>query len=133
MEHLRRSMSKECDFVYGRGVAVCRHCGRRVATRRPGLRAHCRPKPPPVVGGPGTELKALLKSFGILAKPNCACNKRAAAMDKNGCAWCEQHIEDIDRWLAEEAKKRKFPYFSMAGKMLIKLAIRRARKKGNKN
>ena len=126
-------MSKECEFVYKDGVAHCPKCGRRSVSTTGRLRAHCRPKPPPVVGGPGTELKALLKTFGIVAKPNCSCNRRAAAMDKNGCAWCERNIAEIDRWLAEEAKKRKLPYFSLAGKMLIKLAIRRARKKGNKN
>lgn len=84
--------------------------------------------------GPGTELKALLKTIGIVAKPNCSCNKRAAAMDENEArqpGWCEAHIEEIDGWLAEEAKKRKLPYLSLAGRTLIRLAIRRARKKGN--
>jgi len=81
--------------------------------------------------GPGTELKALLKTIGIVAKPNCSCNKRAKIMDEKGCDWCEEHIDEIDGWLAEEAKKRKLPYLSLAGKTLIRLAIRRARKKGN--
>jgi hypothetical protein len=80
---------------------------------------------------PGTELKALLKTIGIVAKPNCSCNKRAQVMDQKGCDWCEEHIDEIDGWLAEEAKKRKLPYLSLAGKTLIRLAIRRARKKGN--
>jgi len=95
------------------------------------LRARYRPGPP---SGPGTELKALLKTIGIVAKPNCSCNKRAAAMDENEArqpGWCEAHIEEIDGWLAEEAKKRKLPYLSLAGRTLIRLAIRRARKKGN--
>ena len=81
--------------------------------------------------GPGTELKALLKTIGIVAKPNCSCNKRAKIMDEKGCDWCEEHIDEIDGWLAEEAKKRNLPYISLAGKTLIRLAIRRARKKGN--
>jgi len=80
---------------------------------------------------PGTELKALLKTIGIVAKPNCSCNKRAKVMDEKGCDWCAEHIDEIDGWLAEEAKKRKLPYISLAGKTLIRLAIRRARKKGN--
>ena len=84
--------------------------------------------PPP---GPGTELKALLKTIGIVAKPNCSCNKRAKVMDEKGCDWCEEHLDEIDGWLAEEAGKRKLPYLSLAGKTLIRLAIRRARKKGN--
>lgn len=82
-------------------------------------------------GGPGTELKALLKTIGIVASPTCSCNKRARIMDQRGCDWCEENIDEIDRWLAEEAKKRKLPYLSLAGKALIRLAIRRARKKGN--
>jgi hypothetical protein len=80
---------------------------------------------------PGTELKALLKTIGIVASPTCSCNKRAKVMDEKGCDWCEEHIDEIDGWLAEEAKKRKLPYISLAGKTLIRLAIRRARKKGN--
>lgn len=81
--------------------------------------------------GPGTELKALLQRIGITPKPGCACNKRAAEMDANGCDWCAANIDTIDGWLAEEAKKRKLPYLSVAGKALILLAIRRARKRGN--
>jgi len=81
--------------------------------------------------GPGTELKSLLSKIGITASPTCSCNKRAKVMDEKGCDWCEEHIDEIDSWLAEEAKKRKLPYISLAGKTLIRLAIRRARKKGN--
>lgn len=81
--------------------------------------------------GPGTELKALLKTIGITASPTCSCNKRAKVMDEKGCDWCEENIDEIDGWLAEEASKRKLPYISLAGKTLIRLAIRRARKKGN--
>lgn len=83
------------------------------------------------VGGPGTELKRLLKLVGITADPGCSCNQRAMAMDRRGCDWCEQNIDQIDGWLSEEAKKRKLPYLSLAGRALIHLAIRRARKKGN--
>lgn len=83
-------------------------------------------------GGPGTELKAMLKTIGIVATPGCSCNARAMTMDERGCDWCESHIGEIDGWLAEEAGKRGLPYISMAGKTLIRLAIRRARKKGNK-
>lgn len=87
--------------------------------------------PRPKRGRPGTELKALLKTIGIVASPTCSCNKRAAVMDAKGCDWCEQNIDQIDAWLAEEAKKRKLPYLSLAGRALIRMAIRRARKKGN--
>jgi len=82
-------------------------------------------------GGPGSQLKGLLARIGIVASPACSCSKRARIMDEKGCDWCEQNIDTIDGWLAEEAKKRKLPYLSMAGKALIRLAIRRARKKDN--
>lgn len=80
--------------------------------------------------GPGAELKALLRKIGITATPGCACNQRAKVMDERGCDWCEANIAQIDQWLAEEAKKRKLPYLSLAGRALIRMAIRRARKKG---
>jgi hypothetical protein len=95
---------------------------------KPGFAPKSRPAFAP---GPGTEMKALLAKIGIVASPTCSCNKRAKVMDEKGCDWCEEHIEEIDGWLAEEAKKRKLPYLSLAGKALIRLAIRRARKKGN--
>lgn len=81
--------------------------------------------------GPGTELKRLLRMIGITAKPGCACEKRAQHMDASGCDWCEKNIGTIEGWLAEEAKKRRLPYVSLAGRAIIRMAIRRARKKGN--
>jgi hypothetical protein len=113
-----------CDCADGR--CTCRRCGRSYAAPKNRVRALCQVKPLP-----GTELKALLKTIGIVASPTCSCNKRAKVMDEKGCDWCEQNIDEIDGWLAEEAKKRKLPYISLAGKTLIRLAIRRARKKGN--
>ena len=91
-----------------------------------------KPKPPPAPGkgGPGTELKALLSKIGIRSSPTCSCNKRAKTMDEKGIAWCEQNVETICDWLAEESAKRKLPFVRLAGKAIIHLAIRRA-KKGN--
>lgn len=83
-------------------------------------------------GGPGTELKALLKSIGITASENCSCNAKAIKMDQWGCDKCEQEIDTIVVWLKEEAKKRRLPFVDLAGKLLIKRAIRNARKKGFK-
>jgi hypothetical protein len=80
-------------------------------------------------GGPGAELKRLLRRFGIVADGTCECNQRAALMDCNGCDWCEQNIEQIVDWLQEESAKRKLPFFRLGGKLLVKLAIRSARKK----
>jgi len=122
----------ECDFTYQNGLASCRRCGRVCRAPAGPVHANCgtyvKPKR---AGGPGTELKALLKTIGITAKPNCSCNKRSKVMDEKGCDWCEENLDEIDGWLAEESKKRKLPYLSLAGKTLIRLAIRRARKKGN--
>ena len=91
-----------------------------------------RPKPPPPPipeqGGPGTELKALLSKIGIRSSPTCSCNKRAKTMDENGIAWCEQNVETICDWLAEESAKRKLPFLRAAGKVIIHMAIKRAKK-----
>jgi hypothetical protein len=85
----------------------------------------------PAIPGPGAELKTLLRRLGIVAKAGCACNQRAKIMDEQGCDWCEENIDTISGWLAEESKKRKLPYMHAAGKLLIRLAIRRARKMGS--
>lgn len=80
--------------------------------------------------GPGTELKKLLSRLGFSSNPGCACNKRARVMDARGIPWCEENVETICDWLAEEAGKRKLPFLRSAGRLLIRMAIRNA-KKGN--
>lgn len=79
-------------------------------------------------GGPGTELKKILALVGITATPNCSCNARAAEMDRQGCSWCEEHIDTIVGWLREEAEKRGLPFLDAAGRLLVRRAIRNARK-----
>jgi hypothetical protein len=76
-------------------------------------------------------LKALLKTIGIVASPTCSCNRRAKLMDEKGCDWCEENLATISGWLEEEATNRGLPYLHTAGKLMVRLAIRRARKKGN--
>jgi hypothetical protein len=91
------------------------------------------PKVEEIGHGPGTELKALLKRFGIVASPGCSCTARAKLMDANEFnepGWCEKNLETICDWLQEEATKRKLPFLRMAGKILVRKAIRNARKKG---
>ena len=78
------------------------------------------------LGGPGTELKKLLKLINITATPNCSCNARARTMDANGCDWCEENIDTIVGWLREEATKRGLPFLDAAGRLLVKRAIRNA-------
>ena len=85
---------------------------------------------PPVKHGPGTELKKLLAGwpFRIVATANCSCNARAAEMDRRGIEWCEANTDTIVGWLREEAAKRQLPFVDMAGRLLVKRAIRNARK-----
>lgn len=84
--------------------------------------------PAPPTSGPGTELKKLLATIRITATPDCSCNARARTMDERGCDWCEEHIDEIVGWLREEAGRRKLPFVDAAGRMLVRRAIRNARK-----
>ena len=84
--------------------------------------------PPAPTHGPGTELKKLLKLVGITASPDCSCNARARTMDEQGCDWCEANLDEIVGWLREEATKRGLPFVDLAGRMLVKRAIRNARR-----
>jgi len=78
--------------------------------------------------GPGTELKKLLSLAGITATPGCKCNGRARVMDTKGPDWCEANLDTIVGWLREEATKRNLPFVDMAGRLLVKRAIRNARR-----
>jgi hypothetical protein len=82
----------------------------------------------PTAGGPGTELKKLLSRVGITSTPTCKCNARAAEMDRQGCDWVEANVDTVVGWLREEATKRGLPFVDMAGRMLVKRAIKNARK-----
>ena len=84
--------------------------------------------PPPHAAGPGTELKKLLAVVGIKATATCSCNKRARIMDEKGPDWCAQNEDEILGWLREEATKRKLPFVDLAGRLLIRRAIRNARR-----
>lgn len=78
--------------------------------------------------GAGAELKKLLARVGIAASPDCSCNARAQAMDERGIDWCEANIDEIVGWLREEAEKRGLPFLDAAGRMLVRRAIRNARR-----
>jgi hypothetical protein len=82
--------------------------------------------------GPGTELKKLLAKVGITAAPDCACNARAAEMDRQGVEWCEANIDTIVGWLREQAAARGLPFLDLAGRLLARRAISNARKTGGK-
>jgi hypothetical protein len=83
-------------------------------------------------GGPGTELKALLKFLGFTSTPNCSCNARARAMDANEAkepGWCEANIETILDWLKEQADARGLPFLRAGAKIIVKRAIANAKRK----
>jgi hypothetical protein len=79
--------------------------------------------PPGRTGGPGTELKALLRLAGITASPTCSCNARALQMDAWGEWECLRRVPEICGWLREEAEKRDLWFFAPAGIALILASI----------
>lgn len=88
----------------------------------PGGKAPC--------GGPGTELKKLLRRWlGITATPNCSCNARALEMDAWGPDGCETHMQTILDWLREQATARGIPFISFAVERVVRLAIGRVRRR----
>lgn len=94
---------------------------------RPGFH---QPALTPLVG-PGKELSALLKRFGIEPTPTCACRAKAAQMDAWGCDECSkpERIEEVLAVMREEAKARGLPFLDVAGRVLVRRAIANARRK----
>lgn len=78
--------------------------------------------------GVGTELKKLLAAMRIVPRPGCKCLERAAQMDRAGIAWCDTHISTIVGWLREEAESRGLPFVYAAARLLVRRAIRNARR-----
>lgn len=106
-------------------------------------------RPWPKGKGAGTELKLILKWWGIEATPNCTCTRRANQMDDEGVDWCYVNFNTIMGWLEEEATKRNarlkaeneerkklgvklhriYPFVPMAARMVLNRALKTARKK----
>lgn len=87
--------------------------------------------------GPGTELAAMLAGFPLYIKSSagCHCKRRASIMNANERAmpgWCEGNVSTIVGWLQEEHARQKImvPFVPLVAEQLVRLAIRRARKKG---
>ena len=78
--------------------------------------------------GPGTELKKLLSWFHSPPKKKCKCKDRIQKMNAWGPDKCEEKIETILRWLKHSARIHKVPYFAFAVRIVIKKAIKNARK-----
>lgn len=79
--------------------------------------------------GVGIELKRLLRKIGITPKTGCKCKDHAKQMDDLGVEWCLQNVETIADWMQEEAKERKIPFLRVGAKILVKKAIRNAKRK----
>lgn len=77
--------------------------------------------------GPGTFLAKTLEKIGIKTTPTCSCKARARTMNEKGNDWCEENLDTIVDWLREEATKRKLPFVDLAGKLLVKRAIKLSR------
>jgi len=84
----------------------------------------------PTFGGPGTELKTLLKKIGIESTPTCKCNAMALQMDQWGADECSrpERIDEVLAAMRTEAAKRGLPFLDAAGRVLIRRAIANARK-----
>jgi hypothetical protein len=124
-----------CQWDYGPGKLTCVNCGRVVHTTSRTAGVLC-PKsseplmiPAPAPRGPGTQLKKLVSGWPlyIRATDNCPCNQHAAQMDAWGADECERRVDEIVGWLREEAKRRGLPFADIAGRLLVRRAIAKAR------
>ena len=80
--------------------------------------------------GAGTELTNILKRFGISAKEGgCSCKHKSKLIDKKGLKWAELNVETIVGYMRENAKKMKMPFVALPARMLVRQAIRNARRK----
>lgn len=117
-----------CD--YDRDTRRCRRCGhvaRRANTFRQCGYSNDIHAP---TAGPGTELSKLLKRLGIEPTPTCQCRAKADEMDRWGPDECErpERIEEVVAVMREEAHARGLPFLDAAGRMLVRRAIKNARK-----
>lgn len=55
--------------------------------------------------GPGTELKKILATLGVVASPTCDCNAKAAHMDALGTYGCDNHFTGIENWLLDNQER----------------------------
>jgi hypothetical protein len=94
-------------------------------------------RPPAPADGPGTELKAILKSWlGIEANLGCSCNAMAARMNSDP-AWCttpDGLATIVGAMRAEHQRRRRdgktiLPWSDFGAAQLVRLAVRRAGRK----
>jgi hypothetical protein len=79
--------------------------------------------------GPGTELKKLISWFPIPNKNGCrSCNNLEVRMNKWGPDICERKLDFICKKLWVAAARRGIPYNKTLTEVLVRKAIRNARK-----
>ena len=80
---------------------------------------------------PGVELKKLLGRIGITSTSDCSCDDVARQMDKWGPDECEkpERINYVLATMRQNAEKRKLPWSETLARILIRRAIKNARKK----
>lgn len=78
--------------------------------------------------GAGTELKRILKRFGIKERRGCGCKKYAAQMNVMGIEWCRANKGSILNRLRSTAKERKLPFSILVARRFVRKAIERSEK-----
>jgi predicted Fe-S protein YdhL (DUF1289 family) len=125
-----------CVWQRSPGRLECVNCGRVVYTSSRTAGMICPANTDPIYvpvpwgSGPGTEMKKLLAGWPlyITATESCPCNQHAAQMDAWGCDGCEARLDEIVGWLRVEAERRGLPFADVAGRLLVRRAISRARR-----
>lgn len=112
---------EDCEQIAEETVIECVSISRWEPAAQP-------PVPPP--RGPGTELSKLLKRLGIAPTPTCSCRAKAAQMDAWGPDECErpERIDEVVAVMRAEAEARGLPFLDVAGRMLVRRAIKNARR-----
>lgn len=83
--------------------------------------------------GVGTELTIILRRFGITSKEGgCSCKHKSKLLDTKGVKWAELNVETVVGWMKENAKKMKIPFLALPARMVVRQAIKNARRKGAK-
>lgn len=92
-----------------------------------GFTAETAPQPQVAPPGAGTQLKALLQSFGIGAEAGCGCWAMATRMDREGLDWCQENIPLIVIAMIGEAEKRQWvkylPWKERGARWFVERAI----------
>ncbi|KKN79795.1 hypothetical protein LCGC14_0336500 [marine sediment metagenome] len=112
-----------CIEHVGDNTYRCRNHGWVIRTDT--LPIHCACGQP---HGVGYHLKRLLARILLLGRAGCGCDVHAAEMDRNAPDWCEANIDTIVGWMRAEAKKRKLPFSVRGARLLVRVAIRNARR-----